>query len=326
VTLEEHLVDQFYRWEIRGRGWQVWDAPVRLEPPFRAFFGHTLPWRSGAQLDDARKPTRLGRWIERLRGVGPPTSDVENVSEDEPAPDDDLAAGDIVEHTITLPDDLKVTKERAERFLLGLSPLEHPLSFEIIGRAGAVRITLACHASDSPEVRRALGAYFPEAGIVGQGEPLPDLWRGVESAAGLVVDFGLSREFMLPLKTVRDFDVDPLISVVAALGDLRDDEIGILQVLVQATRNPWAPSILRAVTDGEGDCFFSDAPDILSQASEKIAHPLFAAIVRVAARCPERERSWSIVRTLGGSPYGGGPAAFPVARDAVRGIGGTWLG
>ena len=25
-------------------------------------------------------------------------------------------------------------------------------------------------------------------------------------------------------------------------------------------------------------------------------------------------------------PYGGGPAAFPVARDAVRGIGGTWLG
>ncbi len=301
MTLEEHLTEQFYRWEIRGRGWQVWDAPVCLEPPFRPFFGHTLPWRSGAQLDDARKPTRLGRWIERLRGVGGPGADDIDDATEEPIPDEDLPAGDIVEHTITLPDDLKVTKERAERFLLTLSPLEHPLAFELVGHGGTVRVTLACRASDSPEVRRALGAYFPETGIVEQAEPLPDLWRRADDAFGLVVEFGLSREFMLPLKTVRDFDVDPLISIVAALGDLRDDEIGIVQILLHATRNPWAPSVLRVVTDGDGDCFFSDAPEILSQASEKTAHPFFAAVVRVAARCPERDRSWSVVRALGGS-------------------------
>ena len=321
MTLEEHLTREFYRWEIRGRGWQVWDAPVGIEPPFRPFFGHTIPRSQAAHLDDARRPTRLGRFIERLRGAraGLDESDDVEDSADEPLPRDDRADLEIVEHTIALPDDLKVTKERAERFLLTLSPLEHPLSFELIGRAGEVRVALTSRTCASAEVRRALGAYFPETGIVERAESVPDLWNKAEDGHGLVVDFGLSREFMLSLQVAKDFDVDPLISIVAALGDLRDDEVGIVQVLLQATRNPWAPSVLRAVTDGDGDCFFADAPEILSQAAEKLAHPFFAAVVRVAARCPDRARTWSVVRALGGSlgqfSNPGGNELIPLSND-----------
>ena len=28
------LTRDFYAWEQRGRGWQVWPEPVELEPPF----------------------------------------------------------------------------------------------------------------------------------------------------------------------------------------------------------------------------------------------------------------------------------------------------
>ena len=33
LTQAERLTAQFYKWERRGRGWQVWEYPVELEPP-----------------------------------------------------------------------------------------------------------------------------------------------------------------------------------------------------------------------------------------------------------------------------------------------------
>jgi len=295
-TVEELLTEQFYEWEVRGRGWQVWQTPVELEPPFRPFVAHFVTATSRSSMDDARKPTAIGKWIARLRK---PTSSrpTESLDDKEPLPCEDLEEPEIVEHVLTLPHDLKVTKERAERFLLALSAAEHPLAFELVGRGGEVRVTLTSRVSDSAEVRRALGAYFPETGVVDRAESLREIWTG----SGLVVDFGLSREFMLPLATPSDFDVDPLISVVAALGDLRDDEVGVVQVLLQATRNPWAPSVLRAASDGEGGSFFADAPEILAGAKKKVSTPFFAVVLRVAALCSDPDRAWTIVRALGGS-------------------------
>ena len=80
----ELLTQNFYDWEKRGRGWQVWLCPVELEPPFRPFFGHILP--SSPAQDDTRKPTFFSQLADRLAGRNdslPRSSDVE----------DDLGAG-----------------------------------------------------------------------------------------------------------------------------------------------------------------------------------------------------------------------------------------
>ena len=42
-STHEHLTAQFYKWEQRGRGWQVFEEPVYPEPPFVEFEGHYLP-------------------------------------------------------------------------------------------------------------------------------------------------------------------------------------------------------------------------------------------------------------------------------------------
>src|SRR5579864_5426662 len=60
----EALTRQFYEWEMRGRGWQVFDRPVALEPPFRPFFGHFIPGSPGAVVDDGRKPTFLSNLVD----------------------------------------------------------------------------------------------------------------------------------------------------------------------------------------------------------------------------------------------------------------------
>lgn len=63
-SIEEKLTEQFLRWELRGRGWQLWNEPVVPEPAFRPFTGHY----AGAPqiIDDSRKPSGLGSF---LRGI-----------------------------------------------------------------------------------------------------------------------------------------------------------------------------------------------------------------------------------------------------------------
>jgi hypothetical protein len=298
-SFEELLTEEFYHWEVRGRGWRVWDAPVALEPPFRPFFGHTLPpLAQVAPLDDARKPTFVSKLVERL--VGSRRRLAEQVPEvEEPLPDPHEADDALVELLVTLPPDVKVTKERAERMLLLLSALPHPIAFEVVGEAQVTSIVFACHALDAVEVRRTLHGYFPEAAIQEERAWLRGLWEAAEESDTAIVDFGLSREFMLPLKRPGSFDTDPLIAVIGALADLRAEELGVFQVLFQATRHPWAPSVRRAVTDGQGEPFFADAPEIVALAEEKLAQPLCAAVVRIAAQSPHSGRALAIARSLG---------------------------
>src|ERR1017187_4565975 len=66
LTREERLTAQFYDWERRGRGWQLWGYPVELEPPFRPFFYHYV--EPGPAVDDARKPTILSSLIDNILG------------------------------------------------------------------------------------------------------------------------------------------------------------------------------------------------------------------------------------------------------------------
>ncbi len=58
------LTTTFYDWERRGRGWDVWPYPVDLEPPFRPF--RLEPIAPAPIIDDARKPTLIGGWLEKL--------------------------------------------------------------------------------------------------------------------------------------------------------------------------------------------------------------------------------------------------------------------
>src|SRR5947208_8642924 len=56
----------FYAWERRGRGWQVWPAPVELEPPFRSVasvYTDSLP----QDFDDGRRHTFLSAVTERFK-------------------------------------------------------------------------------------------------------------------------------------------------------------------------------------------------------------------------------------------------------------------
>ncbi len=297
----EQVTTNFYVWEQRGRGWDVWDSPVELEPPFEPFY-HS--YRSVYAIDDGRKPTTLSTFadsVKRLLGrstVGTDAS-IPEESADLLSPFPFECHFDIKELAIGMPVTEKVTPEYAEELLLNLGSCSWPLSFEVIGGRDAISVQLACREPDLVHVRQQLQAYYPEASSR-QGVGLQSI-LDQKSKQTVIVDCALDQEFMRPLRTFRSFDPDPSVGIFAVLESLAAEESGVVQVLFQASRRPWVPSIMRSVRDSRGDAFFADAPDMLPLAKEKIRRPLFAVVLRVIAQSSSKDRAWEITRNLVGS-------------------------
>src|SRR5580692_10489010 len=102
------LTEQFYEWERRGRGWQVWNLPVEIEPPFRPFYGHFTPAKMAESADDGRSSTFLSRMFDRPRA-----SHHEPIIEAEPVPACADVPARLVEMQVLLPPETKITKDAA---------------------------------------------------------------------------------------------------------------------------------------------------------------------------------------------------------------------
>lgn len=305
-TYEEQFTRQFYDWEQRGRGWQLYAAPVRLEPPFRPLYFVAPPPQV---YDDGRKHSFWSSLWNDLRGDS--SAALQKANQSEPnqldcstfEPEIEYYSNEdetVCELQISLPQDSKVTSAVAEQLLLSLSCTTGPVSFEVIGTRQAIWIQFACVKKDLVQVRQQLAAFLPDAVITEKHRSLETAWN----AAGrhfVTVDFGLSNEFMLPLRSITAFEPDPLIAVAGALSNLKENEIGVLQILFQAAQEAWADEMINSVRCFDGSPFFANAPEMIPLTKEKISRPLFAAVIRVAARSDSLERAWQTGRSLGGA-------------------------
>ncbi|MCA1622479.1 MAG: type IV secretion system DNA-binding domain-containing protein [Acidobacteria bacterium] len=304
-TREESLSRQFYEWERRGRGWEVFDFPVELEPPFRPFFLLGIP--NIKVTDDGRKPTFFSNLLEGLRRSPPQAPALQNNQlaeyqsylEETNEPDYCRYTGDeFTELRLVLPKDQKVTKSVAEHLLLSFSYATNPVGFEIIGSGDQIVVQFAATEADASQVKQQINSHLPNSSLIETTDYLSGTWINGGSRA-VIADFGLSNEFMLPLRAASDFDTDLLVSVIGAISNLGNDEIGIFQVLFQKTKYGWAEEMIDSVRFFDGTPFFVNAPEMIPLAKEKIRSPLFAAVVRAAARSRHKERTWQIVRNLG---------------------------
>jgi len=161
-TAHEQFSEQFRRWELRGRGWQVFDEPVYPEPPFVPF-AHYLP--ETPVVDDGRRPTVLSSLFRKLASPRPGAPPAIPEPEEEPELQS-LVREKLIEFQASLPDKLDIPKEAFEQFLLNLSLCREPIVFELLGTHKKVTAQFAAAAEDAPLLRRQLQAYFPEAVFV----------------------------------------------------------------------------------------------------------------------------------------------------------------
>ncbi len=227
----------------------------------------------------------------------PPRAPVEPEPAEEPEPQS-LVRDKLIELQASLPDKLDVSKEAFEQFLLNLSLCHKPIAFELLGTHKRITVQFAGATDDAPLVRRQLAAYFPEATFQTQEGTLENTWATGSGDDELVVEFGLKKEFMLPLAGGK---LDPFVGIVGALSELQLGEVGLFQVLFQPTQADWPESIVRSVTHADGKPFFVDAPELAGAAEHKVSKPLYAAVVRVAIKTETQERTLQITRDLAGS-------------------------
>jgi len=293
-SIHEQFSTQFSAWERRCRGWQIFPAPVKPEPPFSPFLGYAV----APVIDDGRRPTALSSFVARLsrrlaKTPEPAPASFEEESEPEPTP---LVRGPLIELRTTLPSGLNIAREAFEAFLSNLKACVEPVSFELIALEEKVSAQFVAHPQDAPLLKRQVSAYFPEASFIPNVGSL-NAFSETDTYQG-IVEFGLSREIFYPLASGK---IDPFIGIVGALGELRPSERAVFQVLFQPCEKHWASSLMRALTDAEGGARFVNAPQYVMLAKEKTSRPLYAAVVRIAAQSESFEDTWEILRNLAGA-------------------------
>ncbi|WP_187359736.1 type IV secretion system DNA-binding domain-containing protein [Mucilaginibacter ginsenosidivorans] len=285
------MVEQFYAWERRGRGWYKADSAADLEPPFEPFRGHFI--EHDEIIDDGRTPSFFATIAELVapKPPLPPKKSELPILQAYPFQDESPLSLFVVH----FPRAAKPTMSRMEQLLVMLSYKNLPMSFEVIGTAEAIVVQVTSREGDANFLFSQCKAFFPDCIITEPDEDL--LVEALDTDRALsVVDFGLAEEFMLPLLT-HATDPDPYLSLFGLVDHLQRDETIALQILFNGTVNAWAESTLLAVCDDSGrQSFFLDAPEMPQLAKQKLSAPLCAVSVRLVTLAPQSDRASELLQ------------------------------
>ena len=289
MTQAEHATLSFYQFEYLHRGYYYFDMPVNIEPPYKPYrMDSILPPK---EYDDGRVPSLLkslyssftSKKIQEQEVVEEPSAKIEVVF-------DETTVQRVV-YSLKLPQGIDVPNANNSEFLALLSSTVDVLSYEIVGTKETISIYVTCSDTDSLNVYAQLTAFFPYCEIeMVDGDTFQlDTERPVA-----IADFGLRNECMFPMKVLEGKGNDPLISFIGMCEQLEENETVLLQILFKGATTPIATDILSAVSDGQGNCFFIDCPEMLKEAQIKVAEPLMYAIVRIAVQSTTNEKSKSL--------------------------------
>ncbi len=293
----EQRTKAFFRWEIAGRGWKFYPYCVPLEPAFQPFLGSEDP---ALTRDDARKSTVFSRLTDRIAGrrIESPLQAPGNFEEPEPPLFEH--EGPLCELEILLPMGEKIEPSAAADWVRIITTSHGPLSFEIVGQGGRVSLRITCLERDSARIQQQTRGIFSRVSFRTAERSLETMWNDAGGEILGAVEFGLAREFMLPL-TDQSTKTDSLAPIVAALGSLGVGEVGVFQVLVTPAGAQWPVHALRAVTTLDGKPFFADAPEITELARVKCAEPLYAVAVRAGVLASRVETAEDVLLGIAGA-------------------------
>lgn len=290
----EILAESFFVWESAGRGWQVFEHETELEPEFSRF---VPPPRTARAVDDGRLPT----FFERLFSNGQHPHliskgddfPVNSFRRTQPLPN---CVAQLASFRIYLPKELKVSLEQTEQLLQTLASSASFLAFEIIGTATEIIFQITCPEMEKTAVLVQLKSYLPAVDLRDAEDAL---YQNFQTNQTVMVDFGLRKEWFIPLPFGKNLATDTLLPLIASFEEIAEGESICLQVLLSRTRGNWQPAAQEAIFDQTGKLVFANLNIYLAGIKEKLASPLLAVAVRLTARSDSKEKSLQTVRRTG---------------------------
>ncbi len=293
TDLVSSYTQQFYEWEHRGRGWDVYEHPVFLEPRY-------YPLLFKEQYETFEDDGATSSWWDSIISLFTSSKEkhiTEKIEEDE-VTDAFVFSDDVplVCLSVRFPKGHKVGVTEMEQFIVMLSYCSYPISFELIASASNINMQFVCRTVDQHIVQHQLKAYFPLSSCIVSVDTLDTFFKGESYYA--TANLGLAEEFMRPLAQVRGFDLDPYVGLFGMFDQLQDDEQCVLQILFSGAVNSWSKSIVQSVTSSDGSSFFIDAPEMVKLAQEKVAHPLFGVTLSLCVKSMSDTRADSLCNAL----------------------------
>ncbi len=291
----------FNAWERTGRGWDRWDVAVELEPLFRRIVAEAPP--QGLIIDDARTAGGIRGLVSR-KIFSPPVA-VDRASlgpttESAARPASYYRTDPITELHLQLPRELDVNANVAEQLLLSLGHFAEPIAFEIYGDGQTTSIQLACAKTVATHVTTQWKTLMPNVTIAPRDGFLKTQFGRPVSCA--IADFGLSNSFLLPLREFRTFNPDPLGALIGSFVPLTPDDRAAFQVLFVPARSLWSDALRVVLSDPEQRKMLNEInPSYATSAKEKFSTPLFATSVRLIVQSSKLQRSWNLLRQIGGT-------------------------
>lgn len=265
----EAAIQNFYNWEIRGRGYLLYPYPVSIEPPFKRFYHYYAG--TDKYIDDGIVPNLLKRLFSKREPVIS-----KPVVLDEELPEYFEYNQPLKQLEITFSRISDIDETLFFEFLNMLSDSHDRISFELIANHQKLKIQLVCALPDARRIEHLIKEYFPE--IIIKVDDLLNIPFN-EDHEVLIVDFGYTEEFIRPINS----SLNGLVGIMSVISHLRSEEIVIFQIIFKGVNYPWAESILHSVTIGK-ESFFPDSPEMLICAKEKISSPLFSVVIRLAVQ------------------------------------------
>lgn len=322
MTAHEIISEQFRKWELPLRGWDVWDYPVRLEPTFIPLT-YSLP---SVVPDDGRVRTAGSSFLSSVRGLllGSPRESAARAGEGAEKCPEPFYRERVQELTLCIPPQEPVTRDVLERILEGARACSDPISFEVLGTAEAIRLKFVSSPSDTPILKRLLATALPASYVLEDDVTLEELWLNSEDEYPLIFELALAREPLLPLVWVNDRNADPFLPLFSAFGTLLPGEVGVFQVLFTRSNDGWREEFQAAVTTTDGKPVFQNAPELFDGVRKKTSKSINAVVVRVGVTSVSWERKLELSRSiaLGLSGFGAldtnalvalDNAAYPIA-------------
>ncbi|MGI8467327.1 MAG: hypothetical protein ACR2N3_02635, partial [Pyrinomonadaceae bacterium] len=289
----ELVAESFSAWEQNsGRGWQVFDYEIELEPVFSRFIPPQINFKP---IDDGRVPTLFGRFFSNRQ-------DTNLLSNDEL-----LSAGNSVQppppppvktasFRIYLPNKLKTTSGQTEQLLLNLAASAYFIGFEIIGGGNEIVLQITCPETQKSSVYAQLKSHLPNVDFRETEDALKHYLQPDGTNESMTIDFGLGREWFIPLPFGKSFAADPLLALTASLEEIASGETACLQIIFSRARQNWQSVVREAIFDRNGKLVFGNLQNYVSVIKDKLEQPLLTAQIRFVAQSSSRERSFGLAK------------------------------
>ncbi|MBC8757279.1 ATP-binding protein [Kordia sp. YSTF-M3] len=284
LSLSEQATLNFYQWEYQGRGYYLFGTPVHIEPRYLPF--HHANLSHDEYIDDGEIPSLFNQIVSIFDTPKQKKQTKEVIIEANFLSVDEVP--NLCGISVSFPKGYDISSAITTEFLNMLSFSEHNISFEIIGTYDSISIQIVSSINDMVRIESQLKAYFPLVIL----KPIDTNNLGFDDTQTIAIcDFGLQNEFVRPIQISQSFSIDPLTSIIASLDTLKTNDVVVFQIIFKGVTAPWSHDIPYAVSDGSGGSFFSDSPEMVSCAKEKVSQPLFSAVMRIASQGADDHRS-----------------------------------